>query len=72
MTGLVPASDSESLCDAAVPCVYCGAPIDSAAFTYWSPAKRLVSATCPGCSRRVTVSTPTWRRWGAAIARAPE
>ena len=46
-----------------LPCVYCRAPIVADTFTYWSPAKRLLSAACPACQRRVTLSAATWRRW---------
>jgi hypothetical protein len=46
-----------------VPCVYCRCPIPGATFSFWSRAERLLSATCPTCERRVTLTTPTWRRW---------
>jgi len=46
-----------------VPCVYCREPIAAHTFTYWSSARRLLSADCPGCQRRVTLPTATWRRW---------
>jgi endogenous inhibitor of DNA gyrase (YacG/DUF329 family) len=46
-----------------VPCVYCRAPILAATFAYWSVAKRLLSADCPTCQRRVTLAAATWRRW---------
>jgi len=52
-----------------VPCVYCCSAIDSASFAYTSSLRRLVSATCPGCARRVTVSVKTWQRWAAGISR---
>ena len=46
-----------------VPCVYCRSVIPAAKFTFWSDAKRLLSADCPACERRVTLATSTWRRW---------
>jgi len=46
-----------------VPCVYCRSVIPAAQFAFWSDAKRLLSADCPACERRVTVATSTWRRW---------
>jgi hypothetical protein len=46
-----------------VPCVYCRAVIPAAKFAFWSDAKRLLSADCPACERRVTLATATWRRW---------
>jgi hypothetical protein len=46
-----------------VPCVYCREPILAATFAYWSVARRLLSADCPTCQRRVTLAAATWRRW---------
>ena len=46
-----------------VPCVYCREPIPASTFTFWSSARRLLSAVCPDCHRRVTLATSTWRRW---------
>lgn len=46
-----------------VPCIYCRGPIPASAFAFWSNAKRLLSAICPECDRRVTLATSTWRRW---------
>jgi len=46
-----------------VPCVYCRSLIPAAKFAFWSDAKRLLSADCPACERRVTLATSTWRRW---------
>jgi hypothetical protein len=46
-----------------VPCVYCWEPIAAEAFAYWSSARRLLSAGCPACLRRVTLPAATWRRW---------
>jgi hypothetical protein len=46
-----------------VPCVYCRRPISAATFAYWSAAKRLLSADCPTCQRRVTLTAGAWRRW---------
>jgi hypothetical protein len=48
-----------------VPCVYCREPIAAATFEYWSAAKRLLSADCPTCRRRVTLTAATWRRWSS-------
>jgi hypothetical protein len=45
-----------------VPCIYCRAEIAADSFVYWSDAKRLLSAWCPACLRRVTLPTRTWRR----------
>jgi hypothetical protein len=47
---------------ASVPCLYCRAAIMAQSFTYWSAAKRLLSAVCPTCERRVTLAAATWRR----------
>ena len=46
-----------------VPCVYCRSVIPAGKFAFWSGAKRLLSADCPACERRVTLATSTWRRW---------
>ena len=46
-----------------VPCVYCREPIAADTFAYWSSARRLLSAACPACQRRVTLTAVTWRRW---------
>jgi hypothetical protein len=46
-----------------VPCIYCRDPIPAESFTFWSSTRRLMSATCPTCSRRVTLTTATWWRW---------
>lgn len=55
-----------------VPCVYCREPIAADKFSYWSPARRLLSAACPACQRRVTLSEATWRRWsGESSTSAP-
>jgi hypothetical protein len=51
-----------------VPCLYCRWPIPAVRFSFWSDAKRLVSADCPACERRVTLATSTWRRWLKAPA----
>lgn len=51
-----------------VPCVYCREPIAASAFTFWSSSRRLLSATCPTCRRRVTLTAATWRHW---CTRAP-
>jgi hypothetical protein len=46
-----------------VPCPYCHEQIAADRFAFWSPARRLVSADCAACERRVTLTTKTWRRW---------
>jgi len=46
-----------------IPCVYCRDPIPASTFTFWSSARRLLSADCPDCRRRVTLASSTWRRW---------
>jgi hypothetical protein len=46
-----------------VSCVYCRQPIAADTFVYWSSARRLMSAACPSCLRRVTLPAVTWRRW---------
>ena len=48
-----------------LPCLYCrhGVPADS--FAFWSHARRLVSATCPACERRVTLTAATWHAWSS-------
>ena len=46
-----------------VSCVYCREQIPADTFAYWSSARRLLSAACPACRRRVTLSAATWRRW---------
>jgi hypothetical protein len=53
---------------ASVPCVYCRQPIPAATFTFWSPARRLLSAECPTCERRVILALATWRRWARKCA----
>ena len=57
---------------ATVPCVYCREPIAARAFSYWSLARRLVTATCPGCARAVTVPAAMWRRWGCDAGTSPD
>jgi hypothetical protein len=49
--------------DGGGPCVYCRSVIPAAKFAFWSEAKRLLSADCPACERRVTLAASTWRRW---------
>jgi len=46
-----------------VPCVYCRSVLPAAKFAFWSDARRLLSADCPACARRVTLAASTWRRW---------
>ena len=45
-----------------VACTYCRASIPAEKFSFWSDAKRLRSASCPCCRRRVTILAGTWRR----------
>jgi hypothetical protein len=59
-TSVLDSGEHES---AAIQCVYCRGSIPAATFTFWSSAKRLLSATCPDCDRRVTLPTAVWRRW---------
>jgi hypothetical protein len=47
---------------APISCVYCWEPIPAESFAYWSPAKRVLSVSCPCCDRRVILSAATWRR----------
>jgi hypothetical protein len=49
-----------------VPCAFCRGPIPADSFTYWSEAKRLLSAPCPECHRRVTLAATTWHRWASS------
>lgn len=54
-----------------VPCIYCHEPVPAEAFTYWSATRRLVSAQCPWCDRRVTLASSTWRRWSRGRVNSP-
>jgi hypothetical protein len=45
-----------------LPCLYCRGEIQAQSFLYWSSAKRLLSAICPTCRRRVTLAASSWRR----------
>lgn len=47
----------------ALPCIYCNRGIPAEAFSYWTTARRMLSANCPSCSRRVTLTATTLRRW---------
>jgi hypothetical protein len=52
----------------AVPCIYCRAtliPVQS--FAFLSDTGRLLSAVCPGCDRRTTILTETWRAHGGEL-----
>jgi hypothetical protein len=62
-SGITPAPRSAAHETLSLPCVYCRGPIPASTFAFWSTARRLVSATCPECQRRVTLATSTWRRW---------
>lgn len=73
MAELLPQSTSTTTAkaDAAtVPCVYCREPIQADTFTYWSSARRLLSAGCPACLRRVTLPAAVWRRWSRGAGRS--
>jgi hypothetical protein len=48
---------------ATVPCVYCRQQIAADRFVFWSAARRLMSADCAECERRVTLTTTTWHKW---------
>ena len=48
---------------ATLPCIYCRAPVPTNSFIHWPKGTLLVSASCPGCRRRMTLGTTTWRRW---------
>ncbi|MDQ1698818.1 MAG: hypothetical protein QOG34_681 [Frankiaceae bacterium] len=61
--GTTPAPRAAAHDRLSVSCVYCRGPIAATTFVFWSDARRLISATCPGCDRRVTLATSTWRRW---------
>jgi hypothetical protein len=47
-----------------VHCDYCSSriPADSFEYVYWSGTSRLLSAACPGCDQRTTLSFKVWRR----------
>jgi hypothetical protein len=50
---------------ATVACVYCRAtviPVES--FAFLSDTGRLLTAVCPGCYRRTTILSQTWRAHG--------
>jgi hypothetical protein len=53
-----------------MPCIYCREPVPAESFTFWSSTRRLMSATCPTCNRRVTLTAATWRRWRAVRVHA--
>lgn len=46
-----------------IPCTYCRTGIPAEIFVYWSDAKRVLSAPCPGCQRQMTLSAAAWHRW---------
>lgn len=66
------ADDGPQSVTAALPCVYCRADIAADEFVFWTATRRLVSATCPHCQRRVTLAAAAWRRWSrpSRVARA--
>jgi hypothetical protein len=47
-----------------VGCAYCTTSIPALEFEYpyWTAAQRLLSAWCPGCHLRVSISAKSWRR----------
>ena len=47
-----------------VPCDFCASriPADSFQSVYWSGNDRLLTAHCPGCRQRTTMSRKLWRR----------
>jgi hypothetical protein len=51
---------------AAIPCAYCWEPIPADSFDFWSQAKRVLSAPCPCCDRRMTLTASTWRQWSGS------
>jgi hypothetical protein len=50
-----------------IPCTYCWEPIPANAFVFWSQAKRIMSAPCPCCDRRMTLTPETWLHWSGAV-----
>jgi uncharacterized protein (DUF983 family) len=48
----------------AVMCPHCsaGIPADSFEYPYWTAARRDMSAWCPKCHIRVTISSKSWRQ----------
>jgi hypothetical protein len=46
-----------------IPCVYCSEPIPAQSFVSLTPARRVLSAPCPNCDRRMTLAASTWRHW---------
>jgi hypothetical protein len=42
--------------------MYCQSLIPASTFAYWSDKRRLMSASCPECGRRVIVAAATVRR----------
>ena len=55
---------------APISCVYCWEPIPAEAFTYWSPAKRVLSVACPCCDRRVILTAATWQRLSGVLSKS--
>jgi hypothetical protein len=58
---IAPSSTGPGSC---VPCPRCAAEIPPEAFEYpyWTAAQRLLSAWCPGCHLRVSITAKQWRR----------
>jgi hypothetical protein len=50
-----------------IPCAYCWEPIPANAFVFWSQAKRILSAPCPSCDRRMTLTPETWLQWSGTV-----
>jgi hypothetical protein len=50
-----------------IPCAYCWEPIPANAFVFWSQARRIMSAPCPCCDRRMTLTPETWLHWSSAV-----
>jgi hypothetical protein len=56
-------SATPTLAGTPVPCAHCSAeiPADLFDYPYWTAARRQLSAWCPGCGLRVTISAKSWR-----------
>jgi hypothetical protein len=46
-----------------IACAYCWEPIPAASFAFWSRTNDLLSAECPCCDRRMSLTAATWRHW---------
>lgn len=58
MTEAIERTDRSTLHGGAgsVPCFHCAQAISADAFVPWSGSTRLMSASCPACARRTTLS----------------